>query len=397
MVVIDVKRILTLIISLIMVFSLVACNSNDEGSDILNPYFTGKVVEIYDKSCLVEVTDIGNGHLAEGDKVVVSTNITNCPVYSVGDYLTISFDGKVAESYPPQILKVFMISKAGGNVEVLKEDTLTKTDGHTETTNKDGYPDGTQGDTTSKTEDVAEISKPQDDENSKSDSSTKEELNDNTDIEVIDATFTKQQYESIKYWLYTPENPKENMPLIVYLHGGSSKGEDLELITAVDGFPQYVKDKKICPDAYIIIPQVSSGYKGWGDIKANLMKLINFVKTEYEIDKDKISLTGHSMGGTGTWQLALAYPNTFSAIAPLSGSVKLTDANVNKLKNIPAWAIVGEIDKIVDPSSSISFIEELQKINPKAKITVITGADHFAVTTAYLSGEYNVVSWLIEQ
>ena len=391
------KRILTLMISLIMVFSLVACNSNDEGKDILNPYFTGKVVEIYDKSCLIEVTDIGNGHFAVGDKVVVSTDITNCPIYSVGDYLTISFDGKVAESYPPQILKVFMISKADGDVEVAKEDTSTKTDGHTETTNKDSNPDSTQGDTTPKTEGVAETSKSQDDENSKSNSSTKGEQNDNIDIEVIDATFTMQQYASIKYWLYTPENPKKDMPLIVYLHGGSGKGDDLELITAVDGFPQYVKDKKVCPDAYIIMPQVSSDYKGWGDIKANLMKLINFVKTEYKIDENKISLTGHSMGGTGTWQLALAYPNTFSAIAPLSGSVKFTDANISKLKNTPVWAIVGEVDKIVDPSSSISFIEELQKINPKAKITVITGADHFAVPTSYLSGEYNIVSWLIEQ
>ena len=173
------KRILTLMISLIMVFSLVACNSNDEGKDILNPYFTGKVVEIYDKSCLIEVTDIGNGHFAVGDKVVVSTDITNCPIYSVGDYLTISFDGKVAESYPPQILKVFMISKADGDVEVAKEDTSTKTDGHTETTNKDSNPDSTQGDTTPKTEGVAETSKSQDDENSKSNSSTKGEQNDN--------------------------------------------------------------------------------------------------------------------------------------------------------------------------------------------------------------------------
>ena len=94
---------------------LVACNSNDEGSDILNPYFTGKVIEIYEKGCLLEVNDIGNGNFAVGDKVQVNTDILSCPEYTVGDFLRISFDGKVAQSYPPQITKVFMVSKINGN------------------------------------------------------------------------------------------------------------------------------------------------------------------------------------------------------------------------------------------------------------------------------------------
>ena len=111
------KRFLSLILILSCICVLVACNSNDGGSDILNPYFTGKVIEMYDKGCLLEVTDIGNDHFAIGDKVQVNTNIANCPEYNVGDFLRISFDGKVAESYPPQITKVFIVSKtdADGN------------------------------------------------------------------------------------------------------------------------------------------------------------------------------------------------------------------------------------------------------------------------------------------
>lgn len=386
------KRIFALFLIMISIFGLVACNSNGEGKDILNPYFTGKVLEIYDKSCLVEVSDIGNGHLSVGEEVVVSTDISNCPEFAVGDYLTISFDGKVAESYPPQILKVYLISKADGIENTEKEDISKEADS-TESTHQDSSTNSIQGDTT-KTESTEEPNETQGDNSS---SDTKGENNDKNDAEVIASAFTKQQYETIKYWLYTPENPTSNMPMIVYLHGGSGKGDDLELITAVDGFPQYVRDNKISPNAYIIIPQLSSDCKGWTDIKADLMKLISFVKSEYEIDENKISLTGHSMGGTGTWQLALAYPNTFSAIAPLSGSVKLTDANISKLRNISVWAIAGDEDKIVEPSSSINFIEELINVNSKAKITVITGADHFAVPSAYLSSEYNIVNWLIEQ
>ena len=223
-----------------------------------------------------------------------------------------------------------------------------------------------------------------------------------TDDTITESKFEKKQYSTsditINYWLYTPKNATENMPLVVYLHGGSGKGDDLDLITAVDGFPQYIRDGKITPNAYVIIPQVSSLYRGWGEMKSDAMKLISHVSNEYKIDKNKISLTGHSMGGTGAWMLALAYPNTFSAVAPLSGSVNLTNANIEKLKDVPVWAIVGTEDTIVNPQSSVDFINELSKTNQNAKITELEGVDHFTVpSTVYLSRDFDVLAWLISQ
>ena len=111
------KRILLLALALIYMFTLVSCKSDDEGRDILNPHFTGKVIEKHENSCLLEVTDIGNGHLAMGSPVVVSTNIPNCPEYEVGDFLIIVFDGTVAESYPPQILRVSTITKTDSSTQ----------------------------------------------------------------------------------------------------------------------------------------------------------------------------------------------------------------------------------------------------------------------------------------
>lgn len=111
------KRILSLTLVFICLFTLVACSSNDEGRDVLNPHFTGKVIEKHENSCLIEVTDIGNGHLALGSPVVVTTNIPNCPEYEVGDYLIIVFDGTVAESYPPQILRVSTITKTDSSTQ----------------------------------------------------------------------------------------------------------------------------------------------------------------------------------------------------------------------------------------------------------------------------------------
>ena len=188
------------------------------------------------------------------------------------------------------------------------------------------------------------------------------------------------------------------MPLVVYLHGGSGKGDDLALITAVDGFPQYLRDGRISPDAYVIIPQVSSSYRGWGEMKASVIELISAVTEEYKIDKNRISLTGHSMGGTGTWMLALAYADVFSAVAPLSGSVTLSDVNLKKLSSLPILAVVGSDDTVVDPESSKNFIAELSLVNENASIIELVGADHFEVPRlSYLSDEFDLISWLISQ
>ncbi len=86
--------------------------TGEAGADVLNPYFTGKVREINEKGFLVEVTDTGNGNFAVGETVQVNTDLSNCPKYEIGDYLKISFDGKVALSLPPQVTSVYSICEA---------------------------------------------------------------------------------------------------------------------------------------------------------------------------------------------------------------------------------------------------------------------------------------------
>ena len=205
------------------------------------------------------------------------------------------------------------------------------------------------------------------------------------------------QLSTFRYWLYTPENPTDNMPLIVYLHGGSGKGSDLTLITAVDGFPKYLQDGDLGNlRAYVLIPQLPSDQTGWTSVGASLMQLINQTVSSYSIDENNISLTGHSMGGTGTWAVAAAYPSTFARIAPLSGSIKNTTLNVNKLKNVPVWAMVGSADTVVDPAASENFVEALQTAGGNAQLTVFDGATHFDVPEKAYLNDSALLNWLID-
>ena len=143
------------------------------------------------------------------------------------------------------------------------------------------------------------------------------------------------QLGTFRYWLYTPSDPTENMPLIVYLHGGSGKGDDLNLITAVDGFPQYLQSGQLGDvRAYVVIPQLPSTQKGWVNAAESISELIDHTVSTYKINRNNISLTGHSMGGTGTWNLACTYPSLFARIAPLSGSIRNTPDIIDNLKNI---------------------------------------------------------------
>ena len=205
-------------------------------------------------------------------------------------------------------------------------------------------------------------------------------------------TLTLSHGRTADCWLYVPEAPTANPGLIVYLHGGSGKGDDLNLITEAGGFPQYLQSGQLgALSSYVLIPQLPQSLKGWSDMDNGLMDMIRTVVRTYGIDAANISLTGHSMGGTGVWSIAAAHPGSFARIAPLSGSVRNTPENVQALKDTPVYAFVGTEDTIVKPESSVAFVDALTAAGGTARIAEIEGADHFAVPERAYLGDYSLV------
>lgn len=200
---------------------------------------------------------------------------------------------------------------------------------------------------------------------------------------------------SVNCWLYIPEEYSAAPGLIVYLHGGSGKGTDLNLITDAGGFPQYLQSGALgLLSSYVLIPQLPQNLKGWSDMDDTLMEMIRTVVRDYGINLSNISLTGHSMGGTGVWSIAAAHPGYFARVAPLSGSIRNTRENVQALLNTPVYAFVGEDDTIVDPEASIAFVNALTEAGGDATLVEIEGADHFSVPEKAYLGSYGLVAWL---
>ena len=218
------------------------------------------------------------------------------------------------------------------------------------------------------------------------------------DVGTSASSLTEGSFEGLGYLLYTPENASKNLPLLVYLHGGHGKGSDLSVLLETDGFPKYLADGDFGEiPAYVLIPQLPASEMGWLSSADTVMALIESICEEAAIDRSRIALTGHSMGGTGTWDLALAYPDVFSRIAPMSGSVKTTADTLKTLKNMPIWAFVGEDDVVVKPESTETFIESVSKQNPDARVTVFEDTDHVGVLQrAWLENGTELLNWLLQ-
>lgn len=262
-----------------------------------------------------------------------------------------------------------------------------------ETTNEDNNDNQTKNDKNKSSE--IESNNTSNDTNSSNTSSNTSSSSDKTTTSNIPSKYELKTLGNLKYYLYSPSNPTSNMPLIMYLHGGTNKKSDVSALLTTDGFPKYLYDGYYGNlRAYVVIPKLESNYTGWVDVYSELRNLIKEMNTNYKISLNKVSLTGHSMGGTGTYQVQIKLSSTFACIAPMSGSVKNTEDNINALSKTKIWAFVGTNDKIVDPSSTRTIIEVLKNKGANVRITEFEGTDHFGVPSlGYKNSEF--IKWLV--
>ena len=200
----------------------------------------------------------------------------------------------------------------------------------------------------------------------------------------------------LDYWLYAPPGARDGLPLIVYLHGGSGRGDDLELVMEAESLPKFLRDGDLALSAYVLMPQLPSGETGWDGVTEGLAELIDAVVEDCGADAGRVNLTGHSMGGTGAFAVAAVLPGRFSCVAPLSGSVRDTREMRAALADLPVWAIAGAQDDVVDPAAARDFLAALRAVNPDARYTEVEDAGHFDLPArAYLDGEVGLVRWLL--
>jgi predicted peptidase len=195
---------------------------------------------------------------------------------------------------------------------------------------------------------------------------------------------------TMKYLLYLPKDyeQKESWPLLLFLHGSGGVGDDLNIVRKI-GVAKVIEEGKQFP-FIVVSPQWPKGY--WWEPFA-LTALLDEIVEKYKVDHDRIYVTGQSMGGYGTWALAMYIPKRFAALVPICGG---GDPNRTKqLADIPIWAFHGAKDKAVPIREAEDMVEALKKHGGNVKFTVYPEAGHDAWTETYANPE--LYKWLLER
>lgn len=216
----------------------------------------------------------------------------------------------------------------------------------------------------------------------------------------IAQTYTMEQkytssthVKNFGYWCYRPtESTEEALPLIVFLHGTDGCGSDLNRIMKIESIPSYIAKGDIYPNAIVISPQCPSG-NNWARLASDVMELIEQVIVEQNVDRSRISITGCSLGGVGTYQIAIKNPNYFSAVVPVCGSVNA--ANCSVLTNTAVKIFHGTQDYGMGFSSKTAA-QVIQNNGGNCELIMLQGEGH-EIRHVYKDEEFDLLNWMIEQ
>lgn len=172
---------------------------------------------------------------------------------------------------------------------------------------------------------------------------------------------------------YSCGDESKKRALIVQLHGAGERGDgkdDLDLVE-VHGFSKILPDD-IAHECVVVMPQCPKN-SFWAAKVESLVKFVEHLIAEYNIDERQVYLTGLSMGGYGTWFTAMARPDLFAAIAPVCGGGMAWNAGV---LDMPVWAFHGSDDVTVSPVQSDEMVAALKAANADVTYTRLDGVGH---------------------
>jgi len=181
------------------------------------------------------------------------------------------------------------------------------------------------------------------------------------------------------YLIYLPdeyEHSRTKWPLMLFLHGAGERGDSIQKVK-VHGPPKLIDNGK--KFEFIIVSPQCPETQWWSVETLNV--LLNKVIKQYRVDENRIYVTGLSMGGFGTWAMAMEYPNRFAAIAPICGGGDPKKAHL--LKNLPIWVFHGAKDEVVPVQRSQDMVDAIKEAGGNVKFTIYPDAGHDSWTETY--------------
>jgi predicted peptidase len=212
--------------------------------------------------------------------------------------------------------------------------------------------------------------------------------------------FSRTERFDVNYLLFLPQGydakAEKRWPLILFLHGAGERGTNIWKV-ATHGPPKNVTGHPDFP--FIIVSPQCPEHQIWS--KDVLLALLDDITAKYAVDTKRVYLTGLSMGGYGTWDLGLAYPERFAAVVPICGGGQVitvllaSGAKGQALKTLGVWAFHGGKDPVVPLEESQRMVDALKKAGvPDVKLTVYPEAQHDSWTETYKNPA--LYEWLLK-
>jgi predicted peptidase len=192
------------------------------------------------------------------------------------------------------------------------------------------------------------------------------------------------------FWLHEPDLrtvSNQPIPLILFLHGKSLSGSNLEQVKRYGVLKEVLRRRKL--PAYVIAPQCPRG-KMWNPER--IIKVVDFIQHNYSTDTNRFYVVGMSMGGYGVLHFAGAFSERIAAAVALCGGGKEGDGC--KLATIPLWIMHGTSDRAVSYKESEKMVNSIKRVNNGAnlKYDFIAGAGHGEMARFFSMDE--LYSWL---
>jgi len=213
---------------------------------------------------------------------------------------------------------------------------------------------------------------------------------------ILTSAFGFFQLKTIKnkttypFWINVPEKEStEKQPILIFLHGKSLSGTDLNRVRRYGVLRAMDKGRKI--PAIVVAPQVAKG--NWNPDK--VLEVLEYVKKNYNVDESRIYVCGMSLGGYGTLHFAGKHADKITAAVAICGGGNVKDGC--KLATIPLWIQHGDVDYIVPMSESKKVVDAIKKCDENADVTltIIKGGNHGNVERLF--HEDAMYDWLFQQ
>lgn len=224
---------------------------------------------------------------------------------------------------------------------------------------------------------------------------------------------------SYKYQVFLPEHWASNKkwPIILFLHGAGERGSDGLLQTQV-GIATAVRKDRTRFAAIIVMPQCKTD-SWWAEPAMEELALATLAAAskEFKGDPKHTYLTGLSMGGYGTWAMAVQNPNKFAAIVPICGGIVLPEhlrqqhpemqkiaypddpksyADLAaKIGKTPVWIFHGGDDPVVPVDGSRKLNEAIKAAGGNVRYTEYPGVGHNSWDNAYADRE--LMTWMLSK